>query len=138
LKGSNVKPQRRSIELTGHAHGALPIPAACRVGDLIATGGVRGIDRASGVLPSNLGTQIDNMFDNLVAIVVKSGGSADTILKVTIFVKSAELRAAINPAWLRHFPDPESRPARHVQEVPHLGGGMLVQCEALAVGSGPG
>lgn len=30
-------PERRSITLDGHAHGSLPIPAASRVGNMIAT-----------------------------------------------------------------------------------------------------
>lgn len=125
--------KRQSIELAGHAHGALPIPAASRIGNMIATGGVRGIDRATGQMPAAAEVQVANMFDNLVALIEAGGGSAETILKVTIFIKSGDVRAALNAAWIRHFPDPDSRPARHVQEQPTLGGTMLVQCEALAL-----
>lgn len=125
--------ERQSIYLEGHAHGSLPIPAASRVGNLIATGGVRGVDRETGEMSADVETQTGNMFDNLVAIVEAGGGSAATILKVTVFVKSTEARAALNPAWVAQFPDPDCRPARHVVDNPALGGGMLVQCEALAL-----
>lgn len=128
-----TRPERRSIEVSGHAHGSLPIPAASRVGPFIATGGVRGVDRATGEMPDDGASQIANMFANLAAIISAGGGSEETILKITIFVKTPEMRRLINPAWIDHYPDPARRPARHVVDNPALGGGMLVQCEALAV-----
>lgn len=85
------------------------------------------------MLPDDAETQTVHMFDNLVALIAAGGGSAGTILKVTVFVKSPEARAALNPVWVRHFPDPDCRPARHVVDLPGLAGGMLVQCEALAL-----
>jgi len=38
----------------------------------------------------------------------------------------------VNEEWLRMFPDPESRPARHVRSLP-LDSPSLVQCEFVAV-----
>lgn len=125
--------ERRSIHLDGHAHGALPIPAASSVGNIIATGGVRGVDRATGVMPEDAAEQVSNMFVNLIALIEAGGGNAETIVKVTVYIKGPECRSALNGPWTKCFPDPERRPARHVQEVPALGGGMLVQCDALAV-----
>ena len=42
--------KRRSIVIEGFAHGAQPIPAASRVGNIVMTGGVHGIDPATGKL----------------------------------------------------------------------------------------
>jgi enamine deaminase RidA (YjgF/YER057c/UK114 family) len=123
---------RTSIEIEGHGHGTLPIPAGSRVGPFVATGGVRGADPTSGELPGELADQVRFMFANLASIVVAGGASAETILKVTIWIKVPEARAAINSEWIKMFPDAKSRPARHVLSY-DLPGGMLVQCEALAI-----
>lgn len=122
---------RRSIEVDGLEHPGLPIPCASRVGPLLATGGVRGVDRSSGVMPDTAVDQAELMFDNLKAIVEAGGGDVAAIVKITVWVAAPEARAAVNAAWIRHFPDPTARPARHT--LAHdLPGGMLVQCDALA------
>lgn len=126
--------RRRSIHVAGLSHGALPIPAASRIGGLLATGGVRGVD-AAGKLPADVQAQADLMFDNLRTIVEAAGLTCGDIVKLTIWIASPEGRAAVNGPWVRMFPDSDSRPARHI--LAHdLPGGMLVQCEALAVGAG--
>lgn len=122
---------RQSIEVPGLSHGDLPIPSASRVGQLIATGGVRGVDPANGQMPPDLETQTRLMFENLRRVVEAGGASCDSILKLTIWIAVPEARAAINVAWLRMFPDAHARPARHILNYA-LPGGMLVQCEALA------
>jgi 2-iminobutanoate/2-iminopropanoate deaminase len=109
------------------------VPVAARVGALIATGGIRGVDRDSGRMPEDLARQAEQMFDNLVAAVETAGGTVDTILKVTVHLKSAEGRALINPPWVKHFPDPQARPSRQVLIYEHLAPNVLVQCDALAV-----
>lgn len=124
---------RQSINVPGLGHGTIPIPAASRVGNLIATGGVRGVNPVTGEMPPSVTEQVERMFDNLRSILEAAGGSMETLLKLTIYIKVAEARPAINPAWLRYFPDAARRPARHIIENERLGGGMLVQCEALAV-----
>ncbi|MCP3730037.1 RidA family protein [Sphingomonas sp. MG17] len=124
---------RESFELAGHGHGELPIPTVTRVGEIIATGGIRGVDRASGVLPDDLSRQVELMFHNLIAAVELAGGDAGSIVKVTVHIRDVAARSSINAAWLHHFPDAHSRPARHVIETPALAGRMLVQCEALAL-----
>jgi 2-iminobutanoate/2-iminopropanoate deaminase len=128
-----ITPERRSIEVEGLGHGQLPIPAASRVGPLIATGGVRGVERQTREMPTDATEQIACMFENLRAVIEAAGGSIETILKVTVYVKTAELRSLLNAPWVEQFPDPARRPVRHVIENDRLGGGMLVQCEALAL-----
>lgn len=129
-----VPARRRSIEVEGLAHGGLPIPVASRVGDLIATGGVRGVDPSTGQVPEDAAEQARLMFANLERVVRAAGADPADILKVTIWIGAPEVRAAVNPPWSALFPDPASRPARHIvmHEFPP---GMLIQCEALAVAS---
>jgi hypothetical protein len=41
-------------------------------------------------------------------------------------------RKPINDEWVKMFPDPASRPARQIMEVP-MEQGVLVQCDFMAV-----
>lgn len=122
---------RASIEVPGLEHGANPIPAASRVGPLLATGAVRGVDRDTGQLPKDAAREVDLAFDNLESLVRAGGARPEHIVHVDVFLGARHLRAHVNEAWIRLFPDPASRPARHVihHELP---GGMRVQLEALA------
>lgn len=128
--------KRRSIVVPGLEHGSNPIPAACRRGPLLATGGVRGVDRESGVLPADAGEQVRHAFANLRTVIEAGGGTVEDIVHVTVFA-AADVRAAVNEEWIKMFPDADSRPARHLlrQDLP---GGMLVQLEALAFVMGEG
>jgi enamine deaminase RidA (YjgF/YER057c/UK114 family) len=127
---------RRSIEVAGLSHGHTPIPAASRVGPVVVTGGVRGVDRATGQMPGDVETQARMMFENLRAIIEAAGATCEDIAKLTVWVTTPDARSAINPPWLAMFPDPEQRPARHIMTT-SLAGGMLVQCEAIAITQTP-
>lgn len=123
---------RRSIHVTGLEHGKLPIPNASRIGPFIATGGIRGVDPKTRVMPDDVAGQTALMFANLRAIIEAAGASCDDILKLTIWIADPAAREAINVEWLKLFPDEHSRPARHILNY-ELPAGMRVQCEALAV-----
>lgn len=126
-------PTRRSVHLDGFAH-ENPVPAACRVGDLLVSGAIHGGGRGTVAedFPVDPGEQIRVMFDRVARLVECEGGSLDDIAKFSIRVSGAEARAALNEQWVALFPDPDSRPARQVSvgtTQPHI----LVQCEILAV-----
>lgn len=124
---------RRSIEVEGFNHGAQPIPAASRVGNVVMTGGVYGLDPATGKIPDDVEKQAELMFDNLKRIMAAAGGAMDRIVKMTVYVKVPEARQAVNKHWVVAFPDAASRPARHTFQNDHLPANMLVQCDAMAV-----
>jgi enamine deaminase RidA (YjgF/YER057c/UK114 family) len=123
---------RHSIRIEGFDHGAQPIPAACRRGALLVTGGVHGVDRTTGRMPDTVAAQTANMFDNLRAILRAAGASFDDIVKVTVYTADPGARDAVNAQWCRYFPDPADRPARHTQTRDKLPGAMRVQCDAIA------
>ena len=123
---------RKSLEIEGFGHGVQPIPAACRIGSLITTGGVYGLDTASGKMPDDIESQAKFMFANLRRILQAGGADYDNVAKMTVFVKVPEARAAVNTEWMKAFPDPASRPARHTLQNDHLPGNMLVQCDVIA------
>lgn len=99
---------------------------------MLATGGVRGVDPVSGITPETAEEQVANMFANLRRIVEAGGGRASDILKVTVWISGPEVREVINRPWEELFPDPASRPSRHIL-VHELPGAMLAQCEAIAI-----
>ncbi len=123
---------RRSIEVEGFNHGPQPIPAASRVGPLVMTGGMYGLDLETGTLPDDAAEQARLMFANLEKVLEAAGASFEAVVKMTIYVKVAEARAAVNTQWLKAFPDPASRPARHTLVNDTLPGNMAVQCDATA------
>ncbi|MFO1115415.1 MAG: RidA family protein [Beijerinckiaceae bacterium] len=124
---------RRSIEVEGFSHGGQPIPAASRVGNIVMTGGVYGLDPETGKIPDDVEKQAELMFFNLKRIMAAAGASMDRVVKMTVYVKVPEGRPAVNRQWLAAFPDAASRPARHTFQNDHLPANMLVQCDATAV-----
>ena len=122
---------RRSIMVPGFSHGDQPIPAASRVGPLVVTGGIYGLDRERGAIPDDMADQARLTFENLAAIMEAAGGDLGSIARITFHVKHPSVRSAINAEWLRHFPDPESRPARHTLANEGLAANMLLQCDAI-------
>jgi enamine deaminase RidA (YjgF/YER057c/UK114 family) len=125
--------ERRSIEVPGFNHGPQPIPAACRVANIVVTGGIYGLDTDSGTVPDDLERQTALMFVNLQRVLAAAGAALGQVVKMTFWVRNPEARAFINPAWLDAFPDPQSRPARHTLQNDHMAANLLIQCDALAV-----
>lgn len=123
---------RRSIRVDGFNHGPQPIPAACRIGPMVMTGGIHGMDPTTGALPDDPAEQVRHVFLNLLRIMEAAGAKPDDILKLTFYVKDRALSATINEHWLRIFPDETARPARHTFQTDTLAGAMAVQCDATA------
>jgi 2-iminobutanoate/2-iminopropanoate deaminase len=124
---------RRSIEVENFGHGANPIPAACRAGNVVMTGGIAGSDPATGVVPADAQQQVAHAFANVRRILAAAGARPDDVVKIAVSVRTFELRAAINEQWLAMFPDEHSRPARHVTRYDHFGGETAIQLEVYAV-----
>jgi 2-iminobutanoate/2-iminopropanoate deaminase len=123
--------RRKAIYVEGFGH-SNPIPAACRLGDVIASGIIYGLDPATGKAAATLEQQVALMFRHVRTIVEAGGGSLDDIVKLTVWMTDRSQRGAINKEWTALFPDPATRPARQTMELP-LDGGKLVQCDFLAV-----
>jgi 2-iminobutanoate/2-iminopropanoate deaminase len=124
---------RKSIEVEGFSHGANPIPAASRVGNVVMTGGISGQDPVTGKVPEDQKAQVALAFANLEKILTAAGASLDAVVKLSISVKTFDLRDEINVQWLKAFPDEHSRPARHVTKYDNFSGTTALQIEAYAV-----
>jgi 2-iminobutanoate/2-iminopropanoate deaminase len=122
---------RTSIYVDGFGH-KNPIPAACRVGNLVFSGSIQGTDPATGRYGATLEEQSALMFAQVRRIVEAAGGGTGDIVKMTVWMRDRTKRAALNGPWLEMFPDPDSRPARHTMDAP-LDGEKLVECDFIAV-----
>jgi len=95
-----------------------PIPNASRIGNLIMSSVIGGSNPGTRELPPTLDAQIANLFAHIRHDVEAGGGTVDDIIKVTFWLKDPAQRVALNEHWVKMFPDPSSRPARHTQQLP--------------------
>jgi enamine deaminase RidA (YjgF/YER057c/UK114 family) len=123
--------KRKSIEIAGFAH-KNPIPAACRVGNMLMTGIITGTDPATGKLADTLEAQCANIFHHVRSIMAAAGGSTDDIVKMNVWMADRSNRDVLNAEWVKMFPDADSRPARHTSQTV-LEGGQLIVCDITAV-----
>lgn len=123
--------KRQVLEVPGVSHDA-PIPMGVRLGSLVVSSGIAGKDPQTGQLPPDPGRQVELMFQHVRALMAAAGGSPADIARMTVYVKDIAYREQLNREWLKMFPDEDDRPSRHTLQW-DLRGGMLVQCEILAV-----
>lgn len=125
---------RRAIYVEGLDHGSQPIPNACRVGDIVWSGGVSGIDPSTGAVPASVRDEVRQMFTNVCSITTEAGVRVEDIGRMTFFVRQRDpvLQEALNTEWTSMFPEPMTRPARHllVQDIHEA---LRVQCDFVAV-----
>jgi 2-iminobutanoate/2-iminopropanoate deaminase len=124
--------KRQSVNFPGFAHGN-PIPNASRIGDIMMSSVISGVDPGTRNLPADLAGQVANLFTHIRNAVEAAGGSPDSIIKINFYMKDpATGRAALNGEWVKMFPDENSRPARHTMA---LGpeSNALVTCDFTAV-----
>ena len=110
--------------------GQMPV-SAVRMGDVIFTSGVPGVNAKTGELPSDPETQFANAFENLQALLNAAGAGPDAVGLVTVYTPDRAGRAFINRPWLAMFPA-DNRPARKTNHAP-LPAGLIVQVQAVAV-----
>lgn len=124
--------ERKSIEIPGVALHSQPFPAAVRVGDMIFSSAVSGMDRETGSVPDEPERQIANAFANIRTLVEEAGGGVENIAKVQVFLEDRDMRPTVNKYWTEMFPDGDSRPVRHTIGGP-LPANYVIQMEFIAV-----
>lgn len=122
---------KRSISIPGFGHRA-PIPGAARVGNLLFSSAISGIDPETGQPADGASRQVELVFTHLQSLVDAAGTNLAHIGKMAIYVRDNTIRELINDAWLQHFPDPDDRPARHIQ-LADLPGPLHLQIEVIAI-----
>jgi enamine deaminase RidA (YjgF/YER057c/UK114 family) len=124
---------RKSIEVEGFHHGGQPIPVASRVGGLVMSGGIYGLDPETDKLPDDVGEQTRLMFWQMGRVLEAAGAGLGDVARMTFYVKDPAARDHVNRHWIEAFPDPASRPSRHTLKYEGLPANMLVQCDFVAM-----
>lgn len=124
---------RQSIQVEGFAHGAQPIPAASLLRGLLVSGAIFGLDPRTGKLAPDLASQCEWMLQHAGHILAAGDCQWSGVLKMTFYIAPEQSRELLNSHWVRLFPDPASRPARHVIVSDRLHPGMLIQCDLMAL-----
>ncbi len=120
----------------------LPLPAAyresgvdrmtaARIGNLVFTSGISGVDPKTGKLAEGPERQFSQASANLVELLAKAGAGPDSIGLLTVWIPGRSHRAYINRDWLQLFPT-ANRPARKTNQAP-LPNGVEVQLMAYCV-----
>ena len=122
----------RSIHVEGVNHGA-PIPMGARVGNMIFSSGIIGVDPSTGKVPEDLDSQCVFAFANMKTMLENAGATTKNVGTIKVYMKDRSQRDAVNRPWLEMFPDENDRPARHAIEYDAFPPGVLVQLEIVAV-----
>ena len=109
-----------------------PIPLGCRVGGLLYSSAVLGVDPATGEMPGEGPAQARIVFDNVRRLLAVGDATTDDVVFMHVLIADDDLRDVVNECWIAMFPDPADRPARHTT-CGDLPGGMRVQVELVAV-----
>jgi 2-iminobutanoate/2-iminopropanoate deaminase len=78
----------------------------------------------------DIGSQTEQVFANLRAILDEAGTSLDNVVKTTVFLQDLGDFAGMNEVYAKHVGD--RPPARSTVEVAKLPSGALVEIEAIA------
>ena len=101
-------------------------------GKLLFVSGQIPIDPETGELVAGtIVEQAERAIENLLAVVKAAGGSAENVVKVTVYLKRMEDYGKFNEVYKRYFSG--SKPARAVVEVSNLPKGVTVEIEAIAI-----
>src|SRR6516225_4647119 len=103
--------KRQSVNFPGFAH-QNPIPNASRIGNVMMSSVISGVDPGTRNMPPELAKQVTNLFTHVRTAVASAGGTPDDIIKM--------------------IPDAASRPARHTMAL-GAESNALVTCEFVAV-----
>lgn len=109
-----------------------PYSQAVVHGGIIYTAGQIALDPATGqVVDGDVTRQTERVFLNLRAVLDEAGGSFQTILKTTVFLRDMNDFAAMNDVYSRFMGD--HRPARSTVQVARLPRDVAVEIEVVAV-----
>lgn len=123
---------REVIEIPGVTHGKAPIPMGAKIGSIVYSSAIMGKDPSSDELPADAESQIYYLYRNIESFMKAAGGSTDNIIRMSVYLKDNSFKELFNHEWLKMFPDPKNRPARHIT-LADLHNGMCAQVELISV-----
>jgi 2-iminobutanoate/2-iminopropanoate deaminase len=106
-----------------------PYTPIVRAGELIITSGQIGIVDGS-IVEGGIASEIEQVFDNLEAVLASEGATLDDVVKATVFILDMADYALMNEHYVARFGD--HRPARSAIAVHQLPLGAQIEIEAIA------
>ena len=108
-----------------------PFSAAVRAGDLLFLSGQVALDPATGKLVAgDIGSQTEQVFANISAVLEAAGKSFDDVMKTTVYLADMKDFGAMNTVYARYFQTPY--PARTTIQAAGLPLGAAVEIEVVA------
>jgi 2-iminobutanoate/2-iminopropanoate deaminase len=92
-----------------------PIPAAAVHKGILISSVISGKSVFTGSYSKNKVEQVSLVFEYIKKIVIEAGGTVQDIIKMDLYFSDKSDRSIVNPEWVKMFPDPNKRPARHAQ-----------------------
>ena len=92
-----------------------PIPAASVHKGILISSVISGKSVVTGSYSKNKVEQVSLVFEYIKKIVIEAGGTVQDIIKMDLYFSDKSDRSIVNPEWVKMFPDPNKRPARHAQ-----------------------
>ena len=110
-----------------------PYSQGIRAGNLLFVSGQIPLDPFTGqvIEEKSVSEQTRRVLKNLLAIVSAAGGSAENVVKTTVFLKDMKDFAEMNGAYAEFFPS--NPPARATVEVSRLPRDVAVEIDCIAV-----
>jgi 2-iminobutanoate/2-iminopropanoate deaminase len=100
-------------------------------GNLIFTSGQLPVDNSTGLLiTDDIASASRAALSNVIAVVEEAGGSKDTIIKTTAFLKDLSDFPIVNKVYNEVFP--QDPPARSAVQVARLPKDAIIEIEAIA------
>lgn len=125
---------KKSAVSTKSAPSAIgPYSQAIRAGDLLFVSGQIPIDPSTGKLIEDvtIQTQTRRVMENLLAIVRAAGGSAENIVRTTVFLRNMNDFAEMNSIYGEYFKS--EPPARSTIQAARLPRDVAIEIDCIAV-----
>lgn len=104
--------KRESIEIEGLTH-LTAIPVATKIGPLLVSSVIAPFKPGTREHAPDAAGQIEQIFESVGKMLKAAGATWDDVAKMNFWMTDAADRPALEPVWLKYFPDEKSRPSRH-------------------------
>jgi 2-iminobutanoate/2-iminopropanoate deaminase len=124
----------KTVIATPNAPSAIgPYSQAIRAGDLLFVSGQIAIDPASGKLidDSGIKAQTRRVLESLLSIVAAAGGTAENVVRTTVFLRSMNDFVEMNSVYAEFFR--VAPPARSTVEAARLPRDVSIEIDCIAV-----
>lgn len=108
-----------------------PYSHAVKANGFLFVSGQLPINPASNEIPDDISAQTRQAMENILAIVAQAGGTAEHIVKTTIFITNMDEFSKVNEVYATFFSN--NFPARATVGISSLARGARVEIDAIAL-----